>query len=184
VDAVTAGTGSPATSDHDVTIGVAIEAAFLVGMGGQGGRVHLLTGPAGIASWNRNDLSIVSGPVTVEGRETVTAMGGKWYLGVGVRTSERLHLEVLPYAGVAAVRQRMDLRTTDALAATTVGTASDRRGHMTLYGCTVGLFYTAPEPDRSLVGIRVGLACGGGDVDGTDFRQQGGFAALEYGYRL
>ena len=151
----------------------------------------LIGGPGFVYSKNTNDFSMTANGLykgftteTIKGTDEFTSLGGKLYAGVGVGNQIGFHAEFLPFIGFASVKESLQAtgtaRNLSGILFTSPPLNGDATGTMTLYGFTVGGYYTTTSNFQ--LGARLGYVGASGKIDGDLVEQSGVLAAAEVGY--
>lgn len=171
------------TVKYEVMPGENIELPMMVAVRGEG-PLYFIAAPAFVYSRNTNKLTIqtIFSKTVIE--DTFTQLGGKFYMGAGWDMTTGWHGELLPYIGLSSVKVESTLSSNDYFNKTSITTSSSERGTFTIYGITLGGYYTPKSAKRLDVGARVGYAGASGKIDGINCDQNGGLVAFEIGWHL
>lgn len=157
------------------------------------GPFYVVVAPALVYSKNKAELSAntnASNPlqIQVSREDSFTQLGGKLYVGAGFGGRTGFHGELLPYIGMSSVKVESDAVLDGLNTGTGVRAhfedSETAHGALTLYGITLGGYFTPESATNLEFGGRVGYAGALGQIDGTDIVQSGLLAALEVGWHF
>lgn len=184
VDDLASVTGKSASGEYSTMAGVNFEIPVIVGIGKKESKVYFSCGPALVVSNNKNDFTMTSGVIKWEGTDKFSARGAKLYAGIGIHGGNSLTLEVMPYLGFAHVTETLDGKVVNTTTGVSVSSTGDESGSMTLYGGTVGVYYSPNTTSGFQFGGRVGYVGASGKIDDTNCEQSGLMFAVEVGFRI
>ena len=166
--------------DYTVNSGPAVEIP-LIFRGTLGSNIYFIASPAIHFSMNTAEGSAVmttgSGVVYADIADTISVMGARIGAGAGVEISDKLHLEIMNFAGINSVSRNYEI-TFSGDAENKVSGTNQGTGYG--YGINLGVYYSFPNDSH--LGFRVGYLGSSVKLRDVTYKQNGAAFAVEFGY--